>query len=203
MIAVEGYMDVIALHQAGVENAVAPLGTAMTENQLQLLWRMTSEPVLCFDGDGAGQRAAERAAGVALPLLKPGHSLKFAYMPEGKDPDDLVRDGGRQAFDQILRQARPLADTVFEREAGSEESTTPERRAAIEARINQLVQTIGDENVRRHYQQDFRNRLYQHFRGGSPGEGGISPQKGSGQGLRCAAGRRLFGLRAPLAFAAC
>ncbi|MAM09251.1 MAG: DNA primase, partial [Rhizobiaceae bacterium] len=168
VIAVEGYMDVIALHQAGIENAVAPLGTALTENQLQLLWRMTSEPVLCFDGDSAGQRAAERAAGVALPLLKPGHSLRFAYLPEGKDPDDLVREGGRQAFEQILRQARPLADTVFEREAGSDDNATPERRAAIEARINQLVQTIGDENVRRHYQQDFRNRLFQRFRGGSP-----------------------------------
>ncbi|MET3600518.1 DNA primase [Martelella mangrovi] len=183
VIAVEGYMDVIALSQAGVENAVAPLGTALTENQLQLLWRMTSEPVLCFDGDSAGQRAAERAAGVALPLLKPGHSLKFAYLPEGKDPDDLVREGGRQAFDQILRQARPLADTVFEREVGNDDNATPERRAAIEARINTLVQTIGDENVRRHYQQDFRNRLFQRFRGGgSRGGGNFRPKQGQGRG---------------------
>ena len=188
VIAVEGYMDVIALHQAGIENAVAPLGTALTENQLQLLWRMTSEPVLCFDGDSAGQRAAERAAGVALPLLKPGHSLRFAYLPEGKDPDDLVREGGRQAFEQILRQARPLADTVFEREAGSDDNATPERRAAIEARINQLVQTIGDENVRRHYQQDFRNRLFQRFRGGSPRGGSFVPGKGRGRGFEAPRG---------------
>ncbi|TNB48492.1 DNA primase [Martelella lutilitoris] len=188
VIAVEGYMDVIALHQAGIENAVAPLGTALTENQLQLLWRMTSEPVLCFDGDSAGQRAAERASGVALPLLKPGHSLKFAYLPEGKDPDDLVREGGRQAFEQIMRQARPLADTVFEREAGSDDNATPERRAAIEARINQLVQTIGDENVRRHYQQDFRNRLFQRFRGGSPRGGDFARGKGRGRGFEAPKG---------------
>ncbi len=188
VIAVEGYMDVIALHQAGIENAVAPLGTALTENQLQLLWRMTSEPVLCFDGDSAGQRAADRAAGVALPLLKPGHSLKFAYLPEGKDPDDLVREGGRQAFEQIMRQARPLADTVFEREAGQDDNATPERRAAIEARINQLVQTIGDENVRRHYQQDFRNRLFQRFRGGSPRGGSFGAGKGKGRGFEAPKG---------------
>ncbi|AJY46029.1 DNA primase [Martelella endophytica] len=187
VIAVEGYMDVIALHQAGVENAVAPLGTALTENQLQLLWRMVDEPVLCFDGDGAGQRAAARAAGVAMPLLKPGKSLKFAYMPDGKDPDDLVREGGRQAFDEVLRQARPLADTVFEREMGDGDNATPEHRAAIEARVNALVQTIADESVRRHYQQEFRNRLFQRFRGGGRprGErGNFSGRQGRGGGFQ-------------------
>src|SRR5690606_5547676 len=91
IIAVEGYMDVIALYQAGVENAVAPLGTALTENQLDLLWRMSSEPILCFDGDGAGTRAANRVADLALPFLKPGRSVRFALLPDGKDPDDLVR----------------------------------------------------------------------------------------------------------------
>ena len=184
VIAVEGYMDVIALHQAGVENAVAPLGTALTENQLQLLWRMTPEPVLCFDGDGAGLRAAERAAGLALPLLKPGHSLRFAHLPEGKDPDDLVREGGRQAFDGVLAQARPLADTVFEREAGGDQNTTPEQRAAIESRVNALVQTISDETVRRYYQQEFRNRLFQRFRGGPRRQqnAGRAPSRGGGRG---------------------
>ncbi|MAU21547.1 MAG: DNA primase [Martelella sp.] len=190
IIAVEGYMDVIALHQAGIENAVAPLGTALTENQLQLIWRMTSEPVLCFDGDGAGIRAAERAAGLALPMLKPGHSLKFALLPGGKDPDDLVREGGRQAFDAVIAQARPLADTVFEREAGSPEAgETPERRAAIEARVNALVATIADESVRRHYQQDFRNRLYQRFRGPSRGGGNFAGGRGSFSGSAKGGGR--------------
>ncbi|TCT39049.1 DNA primase [Martelella mediterranea] len=182
VVAVEGYMDVIALHQAGVENAVAPLGTALTENQLKLMWRMTNEPVLCFDGDNAGMRAAERAAGVALPMLKPGHSLKIAHLPEGRDPDDLVREGGRSAFQTVLEQARPLADTLFERELGTRENPTPEERAAIEARINAMVQTIADESVRRHYQQDFRNRLYQRFRGGGGGFQGRQGNSTYGRG---------------------
>ena len=195
IIAVEGYMDVIALHQAGIENAVAPLGTALTENQLQLIWRMTSEPVLCFDGDGAGIRAAERAAGLALPLLKPGHSLRIALLPGGKDPDDLVREGGRQAFDAVLAQARPLADTVFEREAGAPEAgETPERRAAIEARVNALVATIADESVRRHYQQDFRNRLYQRFRGPSRSGGGGGSFSGAPKGQGRFNGQRGSGI---------
>ncbi len=108
VIAVEGYMDVIALHQAGIENAVAPLGTALTENQLGLLWKMTPEPVLCFDGDGAGLRAAYRAADLALPLIGPGKSVSFALLPDGKDPDDLVKHDGRAPFDRVMAQAKPL-----------------------------------------------------------------------------------------------
>ncbi|WP_176085507.1 DNA primase [Martelella sp. HB161492] len=190
VIAVEGYMDVIALAQAGIGNVVAPLGTALTEAQLGLLWRMTPEPVLCFDGDGAGIRAAERAAGLALPLIRPGHSLRFALLPDGRDPDDLIRDGGRQAFEAVMGQARPLADMVFEREVGSARSDTPESRAAIEARINQLVQSIADENVRRHYQQDFRNRLYARFRGN--GGGGQRREDRGRQGNRNRAGGAPF-----------
>ena len=110
VIAVEGYMDVIALAQAGFENAVAPLGTALTENQLELLWRMTGEPVLCFDGDKAGLKAAWRAADMALPMIQAGRTVRFALLPEGKDPDDLVRDAGPDAFRQVLAEARPLAD---------------------------------------------------------------------------------------------
>ncbi len=119
VIAVEGYMDVIALHQAGIENAVAPLGTALTENQLGLLWKMTSEPVLCFDGDGAGLRAAYRAADLALPLIGPGKSVSFALLPDGKDPDDLVKHDGRAPFDRVMAQAKPLAEMIWTRESQS------------------------------------------------------------------------------------
>src|SRR5690606_18066474 len=110
VIAVEGYMDVIALAQAGIDNAVAPLGTALTENQLALLWRMSGEPVLCFDGDQAGLRAAWRAADMALPLVEPGRTVRFALLPEGRDPDDIVREAGGEAFNAVLAEARPLAD---------------------------------------------------------------------------------------------
>jgi DNA primase len=164
VIAVEGYMDVIALAQAGVENAVAPLGTALTENQLQLLWKMTSVPVLCFDGDGAGMRAASRAVDLALPLLKPGQSLRIALLPDGKDPDDLVKVEGRAPFDKVISEARPLADMVWLRETSGTVFETPEKRAELEARLKQVTQVIGDESVRRHYQQDMRDRLYAFFR---------------------------------------
>ncbi len=163
VIAVEGYMDVIALHQAGIENAVAPLGTALTENQLDLLWKMTSQPVLCFDGDGAGIRAANRAADLALPHLKPGRTVRFALLPDGKDPDDLVRNEGRAPFDKVMSQAKPLAEMLWGREAGGGNFDTPEARAELEARLKQMVAVIGDENVRRHYQQDIRDRLNRFF----------------------------------------
>ncbi len=159
IIAVEGYMDVIALHQAGVENAVAPLGTALTESQLDLLWKMTPEPVLCFDGDGAGIRAANRAADLALPHIKPNRTVRFALLPDGKDPDDLVRQDGRAPFDKVLAQAKPLADLIWTREAGSGTFETPEARAELEARLRRIVSVIGDEDVRRHYQQNMRERL--------------------------------------------
>jgi DNA primase len=159
IIAVEGYMDVIALHQAGVENAVAPLGTALTENQLELLWRMTPQPVLCFDGDGAGIRAANRAADLALPHIKPGRTVRFAMLPDGKDPDDLVRNEGRAPFDKVMSQAKPLAEMIWSREINTGTFETPEAKAELEARLKQLVAVIADENVRRHYQQDMRDRL--------------------------------------------
>ncbi|MQB42485.1 DNA primase [Rhizobium sp. ICMP 5592] len=159
IIAVEGYMDVIALHQAGVENAVAPLGTALTENQLELLWKMTPQPMLCFDGDGAGIRAANRAADLALPHIKPGRTVRFALLPDGKDPDDLVRHDGRAPFDKVLAQAKPLAEMIWSRETSNGTFDTPEARAELEARLKQMVSVIADENVRRHYQQDIRDRL--------------------------------------------
>jgi DNA primase len=164
VIAVEGYMDVIALAQAGIENAVAPLGTALTESQLQLLWKMTPVPVLCFDGDGAGMRAASRAVDIALPMLKPGQSLRIALLPDGKDPDDLVKVEGRTPFDKVMSEARPLAEMVWLRETSGTAFETPEKRAELEARLRQVTQVIGDESVRRHYQQDMRDRLYTFFR---------------------------------------
>ncbi|RUL98344.1 DNA primase, partial [Rhizobium chutanense] len=164
IIAVEGYMDVIALYQAGVENAVAPLGTALTENQLELLWKMVPQPVLCFDGDGAGIRAANRAAELALPHLKPGRSVRFALLPDGKDPDDLVRDEGRAPFDKVMVEAKPLSEVLWSREIKAGKTDTPEARAELEARLKQLIAVISDEGVRRQYQQSFRDKLYAFFR---------------------------------------
>ncbi len=184
IIAVEGYMDVIALHQAGVENAVAPLGTALTENQLDLLWKMTSQPVLCFDGDGAGIRAANRGVDLALPHLKPGRSVRFAMLPDGKDPDDLVRQEGRAPFDQVLANARSLAEMVWLREIQGSSFDTPEKRAELEAKLKQVTAVIADESVRRHYGQDMRDRLHAFLQAASPGRGGERRQfeRGNRQG---------------------
>jgi DNA primase len=159
VILVEGYVDVIAMVTAGYEAAVAPLGTALTTDQLALLWKMADEPILCFDGDGAGHKAAYRAADLALPLVKPGKSLRFAALPQGHDPDDLVRSGGPSAVADVLATARPLADVLWTRETETGRFDTPERRAGFEARINELMNAIADETVRRHYRQDFWQRL--------------------------------------------
>jgi DNA primase len=162
-IVVEGYVDVIAMVGAGFAAAVAPLGTALTENQLALLWRMADEPILCFDGDRAGQKAAFRAADLAMPHLKPGKSLRFALLPEGQDPDDLARSGGRAAVEEVIAAARPLAEMIWLREIEGGAYATPERRAALEARINELAQGIRDEVVRKYYRQDLRERLQRLF----------------------------------------
>ncbi len=159
IIAVEGYVDVIAMVNAGFPATVAPLGTALTEDQLGLLWKMADEPVLCFDGDKAGRRAAYRALDLALPKLLPGKSLKFALLPEGQDPDDLARSGGREAIAEVLGSARSLSDMLWQREAESSPLDTPERRAALEARTAEIVSTIGNETVRRYYREDFQGRL--------------------------------------------
>src|SRR5436190_14452877 len=159
LIVVEGYVDVIAMVLAGYPASVAPLGTALTEDQLGLLWKMADEPLLCFDGDKAGQRAAFRAVDLAMPRLKPGKSLRFALLPEGQDPDDLYRSGGREALAEVLGSARPLGDMLWTRETESAAFDTPERRAAFEARVHEVVRSIGDESVRKYYAQDFSGRL--------------------------------------------
>ncbi|MFO1111664.1 MAG: DNA primase [Bradyrhizobium sp.] len=163
LVVVEGYVDVIALVASGFPAAVAPLGTALTENQLALLWRIADEPILCFDGDRAGQKAAYRAADLALPQLKPGKSLRFALLPEGQDPDDLARSGGRGAIEDVLSAARPLADMIWSREIEGGSFATPERRAALEARINELAGAVRDEVVRRYYREDLLQRLQRAF----------------------------------------
>jgi DNA primase len=158
LIAVEGYVDVIATVTAGFPATVAPLGTALTEEQLGLLWRMADEPILCFDGDSAGRRAAYRAVDLALPLLRPGKSLLFAALPEGQDPDDLVRSGGRAAITDVLSLARPLAEVLWTRETEAGRFDTPERRAGLEARLGQITAVIPD-SVRKYYRQDLEQRL--------------------------------------------
>jgi DNA primase len=163
LIAVEGYVDVIAMVSAGFAATVAPLGTALTEDQLGLLWKMADEPVLCFDGDGAGVRAAYRAVELAMPRIKPGKSLRFALLPQGQDPDDLVRAGGREAVQEVIGSARPLADMLWARETEGHSFDTPERRAALEARFNELMAQVGDEAVRKYYRQDFAGRLANFF----------------------------------------
>ncbi|MEH2531712.1 DNA primase [Bradyrhizobium sp. AZCC 1588] len=163
LIVVEGYVDVIAMVTAGFAGAVAPLGTALTENQLALLWKMADEPILCFDGDRAGRKAAYRAADLALPNLAPGKSLRFALLPEGQDPDDLARTGGRVAIEEVIGAARGLADMIWSREIEGGTFATPERRAALEARINELSNGIRDEVVRRYYRQDLAERLQRTF----------------------------------------
>ncbi|MBX9826097.1 MAG: DNA primase [Xanthobacteraceae bacterium] len=179
LIVVEGYVDVIAMVTAGYPATVAPLGTALTEEQLGFLWKMADEPILCFDGDKAGQRAAYRAADLAVPRLRPGKSLRFALLPEGRDPDDLVRSGGRQAVADVLGGARPLADMLWSREIDAASLDTPERRAALEVKLTELLRGIVDEQVRKYYQQDFAARLRELMNPGAGRDRGDRPRGAS------------------------
>jgi DNA primase len=161
LLVVEGYMDVIALWQAGFVAAVAPLGTAVTEAQIAELWRHADEPVLCLDGDVPGQKAAIRAAERALPGLQPGKSLRLAFLPAGEDPDSLVaRASGVRDFRDLVGTARPLADFLFETEIVGLRLDTPERRAKLEADLFRLAGGIKDDMVRREYQRGFRDMLF-------------------------------------------
>ena len=167
VIAVEGYMDVIALAEAGFGETVAPLGTALTEDQVQLLWRMAPEPILCFDGDSAGKKAAFRAVETVLPHLKPGFSVQFAFLPDGLDPDDLIRQQGRGAFEAVLsRRCAPLFDVLIEKEELAwRRRPTPEQRAcARAAACKQLVGRIGDRRCASHYETEMRQVLWERTR---------------------------------------
>ncbi len=159
VIVAEGYMDVIALHGAGFTGAVAPLGTALTEGQLGEMWKLADEPYLCFDGDNAGRRAAQRAADRALPLLRPGKSLRFLALPAGEDPDSLVRARGPDAIRRVLELARPLADVIWELETEGKPADTPERRASIKAALLARVGTIADSSVQSYYRSEMFERL--------------------------------------------
>jgi DNA primase len=164
IIVVEGYMDVIALAQAGIGNAVAPLGTALTEDQIALLWRMAEEPILCFDGDTAGQRAAARAADRAVPLLKPGLSLRFAWMPAGEDPDSLVRARGAAGFREELAHMEPLVEVLWRQVQADRPLDTPERRAGLRKDLAEAVGRIADKSVAEAYRQEVQRRLDELFR---------------------------------------
>ncbi len=159
LVVVEGYMDVIALDQAGLPFAVAPLGTAVTEQQMQAMWRLVAEPALCFDGDAAGQRAAQRAAERALPLLKPGHSLRFVAMPEGEDPDSLVRAKGAEALTGLLDQGVPLSEMLWRMQVRGRNLDTPEQWAGLRSDMRNLVKQISDGTVRAYYGEHFKQRL--------------------------------------------
>jgi DNA primase len=160
----EGYMDVIALVRAGFDYAVAPLGTALTEDQLQLLWRTAPEPVLAFDGDNAGLRAAQRAARLALPHLKAGHSLRFAFLPSGDDPDTFIRSNGPAAMRKVLDEALPLSQVLWRVETEDKDFSTPERRAGLERALAEIVSAIGDSKIADYYRRDFEQRVYDAFK---------------------------------------
>ena len=164
LLLVEGYMDVIALAQAGFQAAVAPLGTALTEDQIALAWRLAAEPVLCLDGDEAGRRAAARAAERALPLLQPGRSLRFALLPAGEDPDSLVRSRGQAALRQVIDGALPLVDLLWHLALEGRALDTPERRAGLRKDLRESLRRIADEEVRAAYWDDMQLRLDDLFR---------------------------------------
>ncbi len=166
VVLVEGYMDVIALVGAGFAGAVAPLGTAVTEHQLDALWRLgagEAAPVLCFDGDAAGRRAATRAAERVLPLVAPDRTVTFAFLPEGEDPDSLVRGQGVAAMRAVLEAARPLVDLVWELASAGRPLDTPEARAGLEAAVEARCREIADRSVQAHYRRALRERVYALF----------------------------------------
>ena len=205
VVVAEGYMDVIALVEAGFGAAVAPLGTALTENQIQELWRLIprdiKEPYLCFDGDGAGRRAAWRAVERILPHLGPGKSAKVAFLPEGEDPDSLIRGGGAKAMTGVLDAAIPLSEALWRMETEERRTDTPETKAALRAALEARVNLIADPAVKEFYRQDMRRRLTEALSpqgvaaGAVQGDYGFSPRnqrfggQGSGGGWRPGGGR--------------
>lgn len=205
VIVVEGYVDVIAMTLSGFPQVVAPLGTALTEDQLGLLWRMADEPVVCLDGDKAGRKAASRAIDLALPMLEPGKSLAFALLPEGQDPDDLARSGGQAAIAEVLGAAKHFVDMLWSREFEASQLDTPERRAAFERRLKEPLGQIRDEATRRHYRREIDERIGRlfaaaappaRFEGRSGHGGGFSGGRGGRSGFGPAAARPNLPLRA-------
>ncbi len=163
LVVAEGYMDVIALAQAGFGASVAPLGTAVTEHQLAMLWRIADEPIIALDGDTAGLRAAHRVIDLALPLLEAGKSLRFAIMPEGKDPDDLLRSDGAGAVQKLLDQALPMVQLLWRRETEGQNFDSPERKAALDKALREKIKLIRDPSIRSHYGQAIKDLRWQLF----------------------------------------
>jgi DNA primase len=161
LIVVEGYMDVIALDRAGITEVVAPNGTAVTEAQLERMWRLDPSPILCFDGDSAGRKAAIRAALRALPFIGPERTLRFVELPAGQDPDDVVREGGREAFEALLASPEPLDARLWRHELEAEPLTTPEAWAGLKARLIAHAASIGHADLARIYREDWLNRFYE------------------------------------------
>src|SRR5271156_2724879 len=195
IVVVEGYMDVIALHQAGFTGAVAPLGTALTEEQLEELWHLTPAPVLCFDGDAAGARAAARSADLALPMLAPDRTLRIASLPEGEDPDTMVRRQGISGFQAVLDAARPLAEALYDllRESGGEK--TPEQRAAFRTRLDAAARRIPDRALSDEYRRELQNRFFDEQRKGRSGAWRAGQQAFGQQAF----GQQRFGPQRPVA----
>ena len=182
LVVAEGYMDVIALVSAGITHAVAPLGTAITAAQLRLAWRISPEPVIALDGDQAGRRAALRLMDIAFPLVEAGKSLRFSMLPDGSDPDDMIREHGAEAMLDQLERSQPMADLLWQRETAGRSFDSPERRAALDAALNAAIGRIGDETIRKHYRDEFADRKRSLF--------GLSPGgRVSGKGAGPAAGR--------------
>lgn len=193
VIVTEGYTDVIALHRAGFGGAVAPLGTALTENQIELLWRLADEPILCFDGDAAGERAAARAAERALPLLKPGKSLRFTLLPAGEDPDTLIRNQGKDAMARQIEAAFPLVEMVWRMETVNRPTDTPERKAQIRAALRNRGFEVADKTVQQYYLAEFDRRCQEAFspraaHSGQRGSGGYGNRRFADRGARSGTG---------------
>ncbi|UXU74612.1 MULTISPECIES: DNA primase [unclassified Paracoccus (in: a-proteobacteria)] len=188
LVVAEGYMDVIALVRAGFDGAVAPLGTAITEEQLRLMWRVSPEPVIALDGDSAGLRAAMRLIDLALPLTGPGQALRFAFLPQGMDPDDLIRAKGSGAMQAVLDQARPLVDLLWRRETEGKVFDSPERRAALDRALAEAVARIPDKDTRDHYFATLRQLKWELFgasrRGASGARGAGTPRTSWPRDLR-------------------
>lgn len=164
LIICEGYMDVIALDRYGFGYAVAPLGTALTEEQIMEAWKVCSEPILCLDGDSPGVKAAMRAVDRVLPILKAGYSLKFLFLPDNQDPDEYLQAHGRESFGALMKKTRPLIDILWQKYTENEDSSTPEKKALIEKTLLAEVAKITDATVRSYYAQEIRNRIYMAFK---------------------------------------
>lgn len=173
LIICEGYMDVIAMDRFGIGYAVAPLGTALTEDQIAEAWKVVNEPICCFDGDSAGIRAAIRSVDRVLPILKPGYSLQYAFLPDKMDPDEFLRAKGQEEFLKVVTDTTALKDLLWRKTLEGQAVDTPEQKALIEKNIRDEVAKIGDETVRGYYVQEMKSRVYYEL-----GRGARRPREG-------------------------